>query len=463
MKVLKHIMVVIFFSALTSCGKEFLDKKRDMALAIPSTTADYQALLDRMGIMNTQQSYALSLAGADEYKVSDQVWENGLTGTDVYLKNAYVWEKDVFEELESKDWNNAYQRILHANLILDINRVSPKAGEQNAWNNVKGSALFIRALNFYQLAQLFCKPYDAQTAKNDLGVPIRLDYDVTVKYNRGTVEELYQRMIEDLRTAAQLLPDRAEHIFRPSRIAANHLLAKIYLSMGKYELALEHVNTSLGIQNTLLDYNTLNLNTVNTFPAGDYAVSNPEVFYFSTSIVMEILSSSRVTNIPDEIYTMYELNDLRRGAYFTMQPDGRRTFKGSYQFNQSAMFTGFATDELWLMSAECKARLKNYQGAMEDVNHLLKYRYKTGTFEPFVVEGEDNILAFILKERRKQLFFRGVRWEDLRRLNKDPRFATTLVREVAGKRYELVPNSPRWVWPIPKNEIELNNLPQNER
>ena len=125
------------------------------------------------------------------------------------------------------------------------------------------------------------------------------------------------------------------------------------------------------------------------------------------------------------------------------------------------MFTGFATDELWIVQAECKVRLGDLKGSMSDINHLLKHRYKAGTFIPFSLSESDEILTFVLKERRKQLFMRGVRWEDLRRLNKDPRFAMTLVRDIGDKRYELLPSDPKWVWPIPQNEIDLNGLEQN--
>ncbi len=70
----------------------------------------------------------------------------------------------------------------------------------------------------------------------------------------------------------------------------------------------------------------------------------------------------------------------------------------------------------------------------------------------------------ILEERRKELPFTGqLRWEDLRRLNKDQRFAKILVRTIAGNEYQLLPNSKRYVFPIPDIEIELSGIPQNER
>jgi starch-binding outer membrane protein, SusD/RagB family len=68
----------------------------------------------------------------------------------------------------------------------------------------------------------------------------------------------------------------------------------------------------------------------------------------------------------------------------------------------------------------------------------------------------------ILQERRKELpFTADVRWEDLRRLNKDPNFQKTIVRVLNGTTYTLPPNDPKYVLPIPENEVQLSGLQQN--
>jgi hypothetical protein len=90
-------------------------------------------------------------------------------------------------------------------------------------------------------------------------------------------------------------------------------------------------------------------------------------------------------------------------------------------------------------------------------------RWAKGTFIPFTASSSDDALIQILNERRKELLYRGLRWTDLRRLNKDPRFAITLKRIINGVSYTLPPNDNRYAWPIPDNEIALTNMPQNER
>ncbi|MGV6946452.1 RagB/SusD family nutrient uptake outer membrane protein, partial [Sphingobacterium kyonggiense] len=85
------------------------------------------------------------------------------------------------------------------------------------------------------------------------------------------------------------------------------------------------------------------------------------------------------------------------------------------------------------------------------------------TFIPFSSDNDETVLRFILDERRKELIWRGLRWSDLRRLNKDSRFSKTITRNIDGKIYTLEPNSPKYVLPIPNSVILNNSMQQNPR
>ena len=82
---------------------------------------------------------------------------------------------------------------------------------------------------------------------------------------------------------------------------------------------------------------------------------------------------------------------------------------------------------------------------------------------PVTVTDADELLRIILQERRKELLFRSLRWTDLRRLNKDSRFAVTLTRKLNNDTYTLPPNDARYVLPIPQQEIEESGIQQNPR
>lgn len=79
-------------------------------------------------------------------------------------------------------------------------------------------------------------------------------------------------------------------------------------------------------------------------------------------------------------------------------------------------------------------------------------------------ENAEEVLFAIITERRKELPFVGeIRWEDLKRLNKEERFQRTLKRVINGSTFTLPPNDKRYVLPIPLNEIQLSRIEQNER
>lgn len=73
-----------------------------------------------------------------------------------------------------------------------------------------------------------------------------------------------------------------------------------------------------------------------------------------------------------------------------------------------------ATDELYLMAAECNVKLNKIQEGMGYLNNLLAKRWKTGTYIPITAGSQTDALNIISKERRKELLIRGIRWSDLK-------------------------------------------------
>src|SRR3546814_20049653 len=118
--------------------------------------------------------------------------------------------------------------------------------------------------------------------------------------------------------------------------------------------------------------------------------------------------------------------------FFRKNEDGTMYFRGSYH-QSSVPFSGLATDEVYLIRAECYARTGNVAAAMEDVNTLLEKRWKAGTFFPFSAQTAEEALSFILKERRKELVLSSMRWSGLRRLNQDAGFSAILIRKLKGR------------------------------
>jgi hypothetical protein len=191
-----------------------------------------------------------------------------------------------------------------------------------------------------------------------------------------------------------------------------------------------------------------------------YSSFSPEDIYHTTFNGYTTL----VTGLVDtNLYNSYNANDLRLKFYFYYD-GGEGGYIGLYHRDfKRNYYDGIATNEIFLTRAECYARGGYVTAALSDLNTLLANRFVTGTYVPYSTSNADSALAIILIERRKELWLTGVRWTDLRRLNKDPRFAVTLSRILNGITYTLPPNDPRYALPIPDNEIELSGIQQNER
>ena len=87
---------------------------------------------------------------------------------------------------------------------------------------------------------------------------------------------------------------------------------------------------------------------------------------------------------------------------------------------------------------------------MADLNTLLLNRWKTNEFKPLTAAGADAALKLILNERRKELLIRGLRWMDIKRLNREGA-NIALNRTVNGQNYTLEPNDPGFALPLPED------------
>ena len=153
---------------------------------------------------------------------------------------------------------------------------------------------------------------------------------------------------------------------------------------------------------------------------------------------------------------------MRKDIFFLKMQDDRYVFKGSYTASWP-VFGGIANDEIMLIRSECRARNNNMEGALIDLNTLLEKRWTPELFSPVSETEPETLLEIILDERQKELVFRNTRWSDLRRLNKEDRFAVTLERLANGTTHTLPPNDLRYTFPIPDAEVRNSGIAQNPR
>jgi len=459
MKKITWIALITGFVIAAGCGKkDFLDAPPASDLFIPTTLDDFQAILDKEIVIN--ETLALGELASDNYYLPYTFWQ----GLNIKERNAYMWAPDTYQGLGNvSDWNLPYQQVFYANVVLDgIDKVAVTDANLQRWKAIKGAAYFVRGYAFYNLAQVFAPVYDNATAANDLGIPLRLTPGVDEPSVRASVKDTYNQVLSDLAEANTLLPAAIpfNNRNRPSQPAAMALLARVYLSMRVYDKAGACADSCLRLYNTLIDYNSVST----TAPTPFNKVNNTEAMYQSRLLsTTQVLKGFTVTNciIDSGLYRSFDINDLRRQVFFNINASNLPNAKGTYT-NGIYCFNGLATDEVYLTRAECYARAGNIQAAMDDLNTLLINRWKAGSFTPFTATSSAQALNYILTERRKELFFRGLRWTDLRRLNKEG-YNITLTRVLNGQSYQLLPGDLRYVFPIPPDVITLGGITQNPR
>ncbi|HEX5149985.1 MAG TPA: RagB/SusD family nutrient uptake outer membrane protein [Parafilimonas sp.] len=440
-------ILICFFSC-----KKYLDEKTNKKLVVPSTLQDAQALLDNYKQLNLTYPSTGQESDDDHYLLDNNYNALSLVGQQVY-----TWDVNA---QTYNDWSYLYGNVLYANLALETTEnIKPDASNINSWKFTKGQALFFRAFSFFHIAEYFAIPYNATTASTELGIPLRMTSDVNEKTVRASLEETYRQITADLTAAASLLPETADPVSRPGKAAAFGALARVYLAMNNFVDAGLYADSCLLLHPVLIDYNKLD----STLPAPVNSFNEEVIFQCSTLQAFSIYSPIAKTDTL--FYESYANTDLRKHIFFKRNPDGTHSFKGSYNgsYRYDIPFNGIATDEMYLIRAECSARAGAKDKALNDLNTLLQQRYQEGTFTPLTANNSEEALGLILKERRKELTGRNIRWFDLRRLNAEGKYSTLLTRKENGQIYNLPPNDPRYTFMVPPQVIEMSGIEQNVR
>lgn len=447
------VLLVFIVIQFTSC-KKYLDKNPDNSIAVPASLEEMQALLDNSRVMNIQTTPSLGESSCDDYFLLDETYNSfGESG-----RKIYTWRIDNYNF--QNDWSIGYRPVYYSNYCLDgLKKIPITPDNKMKWEKAKGSALFYRSYNFLNLMWVYAKAYDKSTAGADLGIVLRLHSDFNAPSKRATVQECYDQIINDTKFAIDYLPSVPEHVMQPSKPAAYGLLARVYLSMRQYDSSLKYANLCLLGKSSLIDFN--GDNDIN----GSIKRNNPFVKFNKETIFYTEMNSIS-SNSPYEakidtvLYSSYETGDLRKVAYFRSNA-GYYQFKASYTAKSYIYFTGIATDEMYLTRAESYARTGNITEAMNDLNTLLIKRWDNTVPYP-VINAADATDAInkILDHRRKELHMRGLRWMDIKRLNRENR-NIVLKRVIAGQSYMLQPNDKYYALPLPADIISITGIQQN--
>lgn len=118
----------------------------------------------------------------------------------VYWKPVTTTDGSAYYDGPLKLWEASYYAIAQANEVLTLIEETKDYGDRNMAS--RGEALAVRAWSHFQLANVFCLPYnfDGQGGATNLGVPYVAERVTTIlpDYPRGTLKETYEKIEKDL-------------------------------------------------------------------------------------------------------------------------------------------------------------------------------------------------------------------------------------------------------------------------
>lgn len=317
---------------------------------------------------------------------------------------------------------------------------------------IYAEALVHRAFAYLQLVNIYGPQFNPTTANSEKAVPLLLEPTLFSSLERSSVDQVYKQIISDLEGALVYnIPETPSFNVLPSKKAVYALLARTYLYMGQYQLSLDNAEKVLTLQNGLIDLNSFA--TGYSYPT---LLNNPEIIFSKT-----LLSTYNGAPLAADLLNSFSTNDLRSnyyiiaGSFFFPSHTGKAFGIATYS-NSTGINIGVSVPEMYLTAAECYARLKNKDKAVDYLNILRAKRYKSGSVYQVSAATDAEALNLVLTERQKEFIGRGFRWFDQRRLNLDPNFQKTYTRVFKNETFTLSPNGAGYVFPIHQNYIDLN-------
>lgn len=461
-----YIYFIGLLMTITSCSK-FLDETPKETL-IPKTIDDFGMILDsyERGDDKIACGNTLTVAMTDDVKIPD-------SKINVYYSwgiRSFRWADYIFTENENDEAYNAFYHVIYiCNYILN-NIEEAQDGGVFQRKYVEGAAHFHRAHAYFTLVNLYARHYDSKTASTDLGVPLLLEADIDAQKGRASVKEIYDCVLSDLTVADSLLDNNITYKFRASKAAAGALKARVHLYRGEYGECLKVCRETRGMINEPIDYNELE----KEYGKPDRGIRGLPQHQWAMPDVICYKGEGREPDYRGD----YNLSDDLMGI-FDVETDLRwQLFVSTHNYNSNnpntdepriASFVypnnkGYNVGEVYITEAEAAVRENDIDGALDMLNALAVKRHLEGSYEEVTERDPAKLLKLILDERRRELMFRGTRWFDLKRLNKEEQLKKTIVHELEGEIYTLEPNSLKYVLPIPPKAIAANSLlEQNPR
>lgn len=477
-----NILLAIFCAIAFSSCEDFLDKKPTNA---GDSSSAVQTVSDAELVINgvTDKMLSSSYLGRNMFlygdaKGGDLTILTAGRGSDALYSFNHTYNSNTY----SGFWTQGYNIILQLNnLIINIEKLE-EAGSDEDFGDVKGQALTLRAMVYFDLVRLYGQPYNED--KSALGVPnVTTVLDATALEARATVEQNYTQILADLKAAEGIIGTSRNDGF-VTYWANKALQARVYLHMDDFANALiaaedviENSPFSLYENNEWVSSWTSKKGSESIFQLAmlategnlggsslgaaysrrnDYGSAGG--LFVASEYFMDRLGEDP-TDIRWGIMTHEEENEERLSCCYKYL--GSVDKKGDGESDAASVnIKVIRLSEVYLIAAEAALR-QSTPDKKKAAEYLQEIRKRSPGLEP---ASETNInLDMILNEKSKELYGEGQRFWDMIRCNKTIEFNDDYKGVPVQRRGKTIDRSSYLtILPIYEDEMIINpNMVQN--
>ena len=390
---------------LASCG-QYLDKYPDnrMELHSPSDAAKFLVSAYPEG----HPAYLLEMYSDNTDEQDYTNW----SANSPFQEQAYRWA-DITEIREQETpqqlWDAHYTAVTVCNEVL---KHISEAKNKDEYSAQVAEAKLCRAYAMFQLANVFCQAYAPETAAKDLGLPYPEEPEVhpgRVLYKRGTLEQLYKRIEQDLTKGLAGLANAqySQPKYHFTAQAAHAFAARFYLYARQYAKAIEHADATLGsnpatnlrdwaawsktglsgnVQPNAFVQSSVKANILLQAVATEWGGLSIPILRGSKYAHGALISTTETlqTDGPwgasgDVLnYTVVNNNGVSKYAIRKLPYTAKYVDRVAGIGIPYSAYTIFTTDETLMVRAEAKALLGRYEEALADLNLELSVFSKKG-------------------------------------------------------------------------------------
>lgn len=503
------LAVITVFISVTSCGDDlntYPSDQKNTEQLFETVDGCYAALngLYRNFYTTDWSSYATENFGPASVNIAAEAM-----GEDFVIRemgSAWFWYDYrywVRDEINNKGdrpfvfWDMFYQYINNANGILKY--IDTAEGDDELRKSIKAQALAVRAYSYFYLIRFYQRTYTGH--ENDPGVPIYLEPATTQTQGkgRGTVEDVYSRINEDLDDAILLLAETTvtqQHKSHIDLYVAYGLKSRVALVQEDWDTAAKAAAEAkkkpgmklMGAADLMDGFNTV---TNGEWMWGSEVIDSQSTNWYSFFNHMDADAGGHAESArklgSSWLYAMIEEGDVRKQWF--KKPTGlpaneepklgsdvsyvQTKFRIKTKGSWAADYIYMRGVEMYLNEAEALCQQGEYGEARTLLQTIGDIRYEDGSYAERLAKRTDSkeltlrssesmevktLMDEIILQRRIELWGEGFRVFDIMRLK------TGFVRDFPDIKTNhpvafdnTDPESWEWIMMIPMTEFNSNN------